>query len=78
MVDVPSLQNVSDIGTRPTKNYTPTDREFRRKSTWDLMQAAHTNWCATAKEYHDRPEEVAEDIEGGDTYALNPPEFGLM
>jgi len=78
VADVPSLQNVSDIGTRPNKDYTPADREYRRKSTWDLMQAAYANWVTTAKEYHDRPGEVAEDIEGRDTYALELLEFGPM
>jgi len=76
VADVPSLQNVSDIGTRPTKDYGPTEVDFRRQSTWDLMQTAYANWIATAKEYHDRPGEVAKDIEGRDTYALELLEFG--
>ena len=62
VADIPTDQNVSDIGTRPNKKYSREDREGRRKASWDLMGAALTRWRLTTEEYVKRPEDVAEDL----------------
>ena len=61
VADIPTDLNLSDIGTRPNKSYSPEDREKRRKATWALMGEAFTRWRSMAEEYVRRPEDVAED-----------------
>ena len=59
MADVPTTVNVSDIGTRPAKDYTPIEVEFRRKETWKSLQRAYTTWKREASAYHVRPTQPA-------------------
>ena len=54
MADVPTTVNVSDIGTRPEKDYTPAEVEYRRKQTWADMQTAYNKWKEDASAYHVR------------------------
>ena len=59
MADIPSEENVSDIGTRPKVKYSPEDVKFRTERSWSRMQAALENWKKTARSYLKRVEGAA-------------------
>lgn len=51
LADIPTAENLSDVGTRPTHIYEDTELEYRRESSWRRLIFALTLWEQKAIEY---------------------------
>ena len=51
LADIPTAENLSDVGTRPTHIYDESELEFRRECSWRRMIFALMLWEQKAKEY---------------------------
>ena len=69
IADTPTLENYADIATRPNHVYPLTgvgSAAYRKKCTWDRLQAVRKHWECTASQYLLRagaalPQAVVED-----------------
>jgi len=62
-VDTPTDENYADIDTRPTEDYSPEERLFRRQRTYERAIRAVEIWRLTGKSYFGREDISFEDGE---------------
>lgn len=58
LVDVPTNENVADIGTRPSKMFLEDDVDWRLTQSWHRLLSAEKKWRATGECYTGRNEEL--------------------
>ncbi len=51
LADIPTKENLSDVGTRPTHIYDDSDLEYRRECSWRRMIVALMLWEQKGIEY---------------------------